>query len=118
MRSHLEAALRARPPTLHAMSVGCPQCGSVDPPKQGRCAHCGALVDVASVARRERITERLDRHFGDPFGWVEVVPGLVLAALIVAGLLPGWTVLIVLLFAVRPLWRLVVRIFAAWGGGP
>jgi hypothetical protein len=84
----------------------------------GDACTAGALVDVASVARRERIAERLDRHFGDPLGWIEVVPGLVLGAPIVVGLLPDWMMLIVLLLAVRPLWRLVDRIFDAWAGGP
>jgi hypothetical protein len=70
------------------------------------------------VARRERIGERLDHHFGDVFDWIEVVPGVILAGLVVAGVLPAWTVLVVLLITVRPLWRLIVRIFAAWASGP
>jgi len=96
----------------------CPQCGSAESAKQGRCPNCGALIDAAAVARRERISERLDHHFGDPLGWFEVVPVLLVAGLIVAGVIPAWTILFALVLAARPLWRLAVRIFAAWAEGP
>jgi hypothetical protein len=86
--------------------------------KGGRCSECGALTDVASIARRERVGERMDRYLGDPLDWLELVPVLVLGGLVVASVIPAWTLLIALVFAVRPLWRLLIRIVAGWGDGP
>jgi hypothetical protein len=75
----------------------------------GRCSACGAALDLAAVSRRERHRERLRRSVGDVFDWAEVLPGPVIVGLVLASVLPVWTIGIAVLLSLRPIVRLLVR---------
>lgn len=92
--------------------AACRQCGSEQDPRRGRCADCGAFIDAAAGARahrRDTLAEALSFNWYDWFG--EVL-GFALIGGIAADLIPAWTIVIALVFIVRPFFGLALRVAA------
>ena len=82
----------------------CRQCGSSLGASRGRCRGCGALMDVAVVAREERIRELLRFDLWD---WLGELIGLVLLGLVLVDAAPVWVLAIAAALTLRP--------FVRWG---
>lgn len=69
-----------------------------------RCENCGALVNSAVAARRERLGERVHR-LTDPFDWLAAVPALAIVPLALTDVLPRWRLIVALVLSFRLIFR-------------
>jgi hypothetical protein len=97
----------------------CRQCGSNREPRAGRCRDCGALIDARAgvrAQRREALREALSFNWLDWFG--EILGVVLIVGIAVDGV-PAWTIVIAVIFIVRPFFGLALRVAArALGEGP
>ena len=90
------------------MSTRCQQCGEITRLRRGRCAACGAAVSVGEVVAHERRAALLRVVGEEWFWWVGEIVALTLIALVVADVLPIWTLAVSAVMLLRPLSRLLV----------
>ena len=75
---------------------------------RGRCPSCESVRDAAAVSRSERRAAFLDSIGGGWYWWLGEAVGVLVIALVIAGVLPIWALVIAGILLFRALSRLAM----------
>jgi hypothetical protein len=91
------------------MTTPCGQCGQTVPLRRGRCAGCGAAVDVREIVRHQRRAAALHLIGEEWYWWLGEIIALTLVGLVVAEVIPVWTLAMAAVLLLRAASRLVLQ---------